>query len=332
MMQSSKLKLGSHIKHPEHGDGTVIFVGVDHIKAAFDDGTERFLLRDEHRMEAARKTLPWPESTFVREHDKVKHDTDYHWKPVFNISKVPHTIIPEDSKKALCINKGYGDVYKSARSMPATWSQGVFIQWRYSEYSVTYVLDETNQRVGSFPNTELGCQNSLTLQTVHVWENGLEAQITARWGAVDVNFYDTHHLANRLWYEAGKGYDFLLAGLAYDAIPIYGYSNQTERIPMIFLPDSKYDIDNYQFRAPIKSVKAFTWLEQDGWKVRATVMRFCEEDCDLDIYITQRAWLGTQPPHVGQIIEGRLWLQGFLWAPAEQMQSANQRTRQRVKP
>lgn len=35
----------------------------------------------------------------------------------------------------------------------------------------------------------------------------------------------------------------------------------------------------------------------------------------LDILITRRAWTGEAPPQVGQDIEGRLWLQGYLWMP-----------------
>lgn len=41
---------------------------------------------------------------------------------------------------------------------------------------------------------------------------------------------------------------------------------------------------DYSFHAPVKSVEAFKdWLGQDGWRVRATVMSFGDQDADLDI-------------------------------------------------
>jgi hypothetical protein len=57
------------------------------------------------------------------------------------------------------------------------------------------------------------------------------------------------------------------------------------------------------------------FLGQRGWTVRATVMRsigLSSDDADLTVVITQRAWQGDVPPQVGQDIEGRLWLQGYM--------------------
>ena len=56
-------------------------------------------------------------------------------------------------------------------------------------------------------------------------------------------------------------------------------------------------------------------LGQDAWLVRATVMRlsdYLSEDVDLDILITPKAWRGSEPPRIGEDIQGRLWLQGRL--------------------
>lgn len=85
----------------------------------------------------------------------------------------------------------------------------------------------------------------------------------------------------------------------------------------IFLPLADWDRDDYEFRGPVRSVTAFSgWLGQSGWKVRVSVMRFENESADLDVFVTERAWAGAEPPRVGQDIEGSLWLQGHLWASA----------------
>jgi hypothetical protein len=76
--------------------------------------------------------------------------------------------------------------------------------------------------------------------------------------------------------------------------------------------------DDYEFRGPVKSVKAAPEvLRQQGWIARVTVIRCGERDADLDILITRRAWKGDEPPEAGQDIEGTLWLQGRLWSSQE---------------
>lgn len=87
----------------------------------------------------------------------------------------------------------------------------------------------------------------------------------------------------------------------------------------MFLPVEGWDEDDYGFRGPAKSVREVKdVLGQDGWLVRATILRLPEcdtEDVDLAILITRRAWQEKEPPAPGQDIEGRLWLQGYLWYP-----------------
>lgn len=189
-----------------------------------------------------------------------------------------------------------------------------------------------------------GIQTTVCLKKVIVWKSGVEAQIEAAWGEAEVAFFDTHFLINRGWYEAEKEYDFILVGIAYEAHPA-----QDMKIPFtpnpdqiawerliaerdglpppevrevinlsgiaLFLPVKGWDIDDYSFRGPVKSVKTIQdFLGQAGWKVRITVMRFDGLDADLDMIITKRSWLADEPPAAGQDIEGRLWLQGQLWS------------------
>ena len=83
------------------------------------------------------------------------------------------------------------------------------------------------------------------------------------------------------------------------------------------LPTEEGDIDEYEFRGPVKAVEGIEMLGQPAWKLRTTVTRDLEtnDDVDLDIIVTHKAWEGGKPPKVGEDIEGFLWLQGFLWMP-----------------
>jgi hypothetical protein len=232
-------------------------------------------------------------------------------------------------------------------AIPEDWPTGLQLVWplRVQGLAILIRIEEKGNRLASlFPFFVTSSQHTVTLRKVNVWESGVEAQITANWGETEIRFFDTQYLINRAWYEAGKNYDFIFSGVAYHAGPAEKLEWTINRHPdeiawmnqllkeegrqheesfavnldgsALFLPANSGDVDDYSFHAPVKSVEEFKdWLGQDGWRVRATVMRFGNEDADLDILITRRAWSSDMPPQIGQDIEGRLWLQGYLWWP-----------------
>lgn len=354
-MDTQHWVVGSRVEHALHGSGSVTFVGTDYVGIAFDNAGEALIRRDTLENEApatspavepGRDELPWPESTFVPEDEDARHFLGSHWDPFVEDSKDIVKRLPEMLPDAL-LQTGYGADRKPSRTVPDDWPKGFQLVWPLRTHGLALILRpeaEANMIVSMFPFFATGSQHTLTLQEVSVWEGGLEAQITAGWGEGEVTFFDTQYVINRNWYEAGKDYDFILSGMAYHAGPAEQHEWKINRHPdqvawmnqrryegedpcdttcmvnldgaAIFLPVSDWDVDDYSFHAPIKSVTGFDdWLGQDGWRVRATVMRFDNEDADLDILITRRAWSGDAPPQVGQNIEGRLWLQGYLWMP-----------------
>ena len=354
-MDTNSLRPGSRIEHARHGSGSVTYVGTDYVGIAFDNAGEVLIRREtlvndapatNVPVEPRRDALPWPESTFVPGGDDARHSPGSHWNAFMDDSTEIIEYLPGIVHKALP-QTGYGEERKPSRTTPADWPVGFQLVWPLRAQSMALTLRPENEAktlVGLFPIFANGSQHTLILREVSVFNNGLEAQITAHWGESEVTFYDTQYVINRTWYETGKNYDFVFTGLAYFAGPAEIHELKVERHPdevawmnqrlrvgevpyeaaftmkldgmAIFLPISDGDVDDYSFHAPVKSVSEFTnWLGQDGWRVRATVMRFGDEDADLDILITRRAWSGDTPPQVGQDIDGRLWLQGYLWKP-----------------
>ena len=193
-----------------------------------------------------------------------------------------------------------------------------------------------------FPYVSDGREAHIEIQEVFVWSSGVEAQINGVWREANVTFFDWAFLNNRAWYKSGTSCYFVLSAIAYQAKPAELVELPVTRHPdmiawertitekggrqwpaqdtvrlegaAIFMPISEWDRDDYQFRGPIRRVEPFDdLLGQSGWEVRVTVMRFADEDVDLDVFITRRAWFAAEPPEVGQDIEGALWLQGRLW-------------------
>lgn len=354
-MDTRNLVVGSRIEHGQEGAGTVTYVGADFIGIAFDKSGEALIRRDvlekEQPAEAAavetpREDLPWPESTFVAESVDARHYLGSHWEPFAEDSTGIMKGLPDILGSALP-QTGYGEMRKPSRTVPDAWPGGFQLVWPLRTQGLAMVVrmeKEANTIVSLFPFFATGSQHTLTLREVSVWDGGMEAQITASWSEGSVTFFDTQYVINRAWYETGRDYDFILSGVAYNAAPARKMEWKIKQHPdqvawmnqrlqageephgaecmvtldgaAMFLPIGEWDADDYRFHAPVKSVREFKdWLGQDGWKLRATVLRFGDEDVDLDILISRRAWSGDAPPEAGQDIEGRLWLQGYLWQP-----------------
>ncbi len=365
------MEKGDRIIHLLHGPCLVTFIGAGYVGIRTDDGRDALLKKDpdsivpwsEEREAAWRNSIeeelsaeqeeekqPWPESTFSHEPDDVSHYLGSHWAPFFDESA--NDLLKElpDILRTAVVVKGVSESASNPRQLPVEWAKGFHLAWPNSDKGVilTVRMDEIerqNRLISIYPFWQEGSRHRLVINNVSVWDEGVEAQITAGLGDVEITFFDAHFLLNRGWYERGKECEFSLCGLAYTArpaedieIPFTPNPDQVaweaelarsrgeefvrtpETISLrgaaFLLPIDKWDVDDYSFRGPIKQVRPFRdFLGQDGWVVTATILRLSNkdpEDVDLNILITKRVWETDSPPVAGQDIEGRFWLQGFL--------------------
>lgn len=301
-------------------------------------------------VEPKRSTLPWPESTFVPEPPGTKHYLGSHWVSFVEETDEIVARLPAMLEQAT-VQHGYSSLMSRAKPMPAGWPDGHLLTWPQSPtraISMVIAVEDTRNVLASmFPFFGEGIQHTVTLREVRVWEGGLEGQIRGTLGPSSIDFFDTRFVIDRAQYVAGQQYDFILAGIAYTAGPAQQQDFKIDQNPevvawmnrdlkegeqpherqmtinmagaAILLPIGEWDIDDYSFHGPVKQVREFKdWLGQSGWRLLTTVMRDEDQDIDLDIIVTGRAWTGEAPPRVGQDIEGNLWLQGHLWQPAPQ--------------
>lgn len=345
---------GSRVAHARFGCGVVRSVRPDGAcQVAFEGqaGTRWIrpsFLEDPQVLAAA---LPgdagWPHDTFEPEGPEVVHFMGSHWEPFGLDAKDLVLRLPQMLPDAR-VAGGWTTQHPALRKLPTDWPPGALLVWPGPDHGVGLVLrlqPERNLLVSLFPFHQRGTQVSLRVRQVRIWEGGLEAQVTADWGDAEVTFFDTRHVIDRAWYSAGRLDEFVLCGIAYSAapacsrdLPFEWTSELVEKLGKVvppedlpepgpatlslegmacLLPVAGWDADDYAFRGPIREVGTFcSWLGQDGWTARTTVLRAGPggRDQDLDIHITRQSWAGEAAPAVGQHIEGRLWLQGYLWA------------------
>lgn len=203
---------------------------------------------------------------------------------------------------------------------------------------------EKNEVLSAYPVAVCGIPQSLTIEEVIPWENGIEGQIKVLFAeTVPLTFFDTLYYINHPQYRIGDSYQFILAGFAYkfsvrEAEPIVidnpeaiqrlrsvgfhkpkdGADGQLEPIVIqtkgmaAFLQLEGWDDDDYSFRAPVIEVEEMEFLDEPLWRVRATVLRVEDHEFDLSIYVTKKVMEDRQLPRAGDDIEGALWLQGYL--------------------
>lgn len=301
--------------------------------------------------------VPWPDSTFVFEAPNAEetHFLGSHWEPWYEngiADLIPR--LPELLENAV-LSEPRPVTRDTLHGVPENWTQGIYLAWPDAQRGILLdiAIDRTtgtNHFVGAAPFDTQGTRHTLEIDKVLVWQSGIEAQIAAWAGEARFAFFDTHFLHARGEYECGRKLEFSLIGLAYAArsstlfeLPFtpnpddvawqkqlaeeHGelWEAMPERLMFdgmaMFIPVDGWDIDDYQFRGPVKAVEPFDdFLGQTGWRVRVTVMRLSEyvhEDFDIDLLVTRRAWEGDTPPRLGQDIEDALWLQGRLLDPDE---------------
>ena len=377
MAGTHPFKPGVQVVHPQHGLGVVTHEGDDYIGIHFEEMGEALLKLEASGLRLAPlegvTDLPlvrppvelvdepprnWPESTFAFEVAETdSHSMGSHWSPFYDdpqqiVEQIPHIL-----EQALP-QSGYGEAFPALRQQPSEWADGWVMSWPYRNRGVATVIRkgrDVNEFASIFPFHDSGAQITLTLDRVIVWENGVEAQIEATIGPARVCFYDRSFVINRLHYEAGRPYDFVLTGIAYRAaIPepreitvrqnpeVLAWLNrnadgedsaayQPEMKLSIgdmamLMPIDEWDRDDYHFSGPVNAVETVDdMLGQQAWLVDVTVIRDLEADepdIDITVLITERSWDETEPPTVGQTISGALWLQGRLWSNSPQAKTA----------
>jgi hypothetical protein len=373
MATNQHFEINDRILHTDYGPGIVTFVGDNYLGLRFPSVGDMLQRCDVAKIsrwtteaEAAwqvemackmavvdQAKLDWPQSTFKNEAPDTPHYMGSHWPPfvedVADIVKDLPNILQEAQ-----VMESIGNHRKSPRELPQNWPQGFHLVWPMQRRGLILTCcinaaEQQTQLMSFYPFSSEGVQHTLTIDSVAVWEGQAEAQITVSLGEAQITFFDAHFLINRLWYEAGRRYEFILSGIAYAVEPVQvmeipftanpdqiawqrllgndADEDNERELPSVInlkgmaslLPIADWDKDEYSFRGPVKSVKPIDdFLGQTGWRVRVTVMRLSgyeTEDVDLDIVITRRIWRQEQSPEVGMDIEGALWLQGYLWMP-----------------
>ena len=284
----------------------------------------------------------WPDGTFVWEDDDQEHYCGSHWDPFFDKPDEMFGMLPEIVPASVPLTT-FGDIYSGPHDIPEDWVTGGHLCWPNANQGLVATLcatEDAAELMNISPFAGVGVQVGIEIDKVHVWTSGAEAQVEGAWGEAAVSFFDLAFLHNRSWYETGKRCEFIVAGIAYEAGPARvdklalapesrladwqrasgGLSEEEAAFvslegSRIFLPVTDWDRDDYRFRGPVRDVTAFDqWLGQSGWRLRVGVMEFEGENADLDVFVTERAWHGDEPPRIGQDIDGRLWLQGRLWS------------------
>lgn len=211
---------------------------------------------------------------------------------------------------------------------------------------VLHVVNDTEKTLefrSAYPFAAAGVRHRLRIARIEEWNNGIEARIEAAIAdGSSLGFFDTLYHANKLRYEIGRSYDFVLAAIAYrlkvvdapsvwltdpEAIrchrriwaeagePIEGGGDEPIEIEtggaaMLIAKDG-WDIDDFTFQVPVATVSSFDLAGQVIHAIEAPLFFVDGNPFDCVIYAAAHA-LDGPPPKPGDDAAGSLWLQGYL--------------------
>ena len=344
------LKTGDIVGHERFGLGVV--TEDEHagkVPVDFDGEVRVFamaaapLVRVSEREERARRL-----DTFHQEREgEREHFPGSHWEPFYKTSRQAIADM-QAVLDAETMDRFSSDCLPPRASIAAgiEWPQDpVYFTGPAPELSMRAIIqvDASGEPelLAFFPYVGLGQQHTIAIERVTVWPGGLAAQIDGVMGDVAVSFFDCRYGENRNRYQKDARFAFLLSAIAYECSPAVpeavdvtfagearditsaGGGEPPSRVSVVgssmFLPIEQWDCDDYWIRGPVRRVEAAQMLGRPVWIVTARVCRGIAEeagdpdDFDLPIVITDRTWRHGPPPTVGQDIDGRVWLQGFLW-------------------
>ena len=181
-------------------------------------------------------------------------------------------------------------------------------------------IERTNKVVSGYPHFADGCVNRIRVDKITTWSNGVEGIVHGTMcSGAEVNFFDADFYQHRAVYQAGKAYDFYVAGLAYQlrkaaetkAVISEGPAVATSLKEMRFLICDDAAVDDVEFRTVVEEVGYFEMAGVGYYRIRAVLA--WTNDCEFAIYIfAAEALLRGYRPQKGDSIEGWLWLQGRL--------------------
>lgn len=193
-----------------------------------------------------------------------------------------------------------------------------------------------------FPFIGEGNKYPCSIQNIQLYPNHLEAQISA---FIDedqnllLNFYDTHYLDNRTFYNDKDTFQFIIRALAY-CVEVNQTTdpNELKKIAGLVDKDSKDNLeidaknmiavypredmgaDHYEIQSPVQDIKEYGNINGEKvWQIGILLGTTpAGEDIPLDIYVTERSLNGSPLPKVGDNISAVVWLQGHLWGIGEE--------------
>jgi hypothetical protein len=249
----------------------------------------------------------------------------------------------------------WGDNHSPPYAWPPDEPRAINLVWPIPRQGLMLLIQlaqnsSANELISGYPWVSEGVQHGILIEKVYPWCNGFEAQIEGIVNGMTITFFDALFSQHRAFYQYKKHYQFILSGFAYsckvidpqpviitDPVAIRAMKQaerkdepdlspihiQTKGMTAL-IPIEKWDRDDYQFQAPVKTVAETELLGQKSWRIRATVLRSIDDnsDIDLDIYVTEKILKEGKVPEPGDDIAGALWLQGYLWYPNDFMHNS----------
>jgi hypothetical protein len=185
---------------------------------------------------------------------------------------------------------------------------------------------EIEKFIAAYPRMTMGRQYTVEIVRVELAPDRLQMRIVGdvllRAGTpgerrVRLAFYDAAGPVNRGFYRRGSRHDFILTGITmgvWSDQPVDGRDGELLLESLQFDPDDK--ADEYHFRIKVTRVEPLhePIFGNPAWSIRGVAAEDAASPLEVEMLAAAPAIVGGVPPEPGEIVRGKLWLQGQLWS------------------
>ncbi|MEX2263087.1 MAG: hypothetical protein WD696_14120 [Bryobacteraceae bacterium] len=163
----------------------------------------------------------------------------------------------------------------------------------------------------AFPWLAAGAPVRLTLYDADTDHFGLEGFVNAGIdGGPSVTFFDPLYALKKGAYKIGSEHNFYLGALSLDLRLAASEPDTSQAKILARAADDASDY--YFFRGAVRSIRNTDFLDRPFLVFRTAVVGLDGDDLAVDIYVDRARFQKRAVPAAGDMVSGRLWLQGCL--------------------
>lgn len=186
--------------------------------------------------------------------------------------------------------------------------------------ALSFVVPVNGSIWTAFPYVNSTTKYDSIIQSVEIWTNGIEAQISAKFFNAILSFFAIDYISNIEKYNQGEKLKIELSAIDY-AVQVGGFNKEqvknNEGKSFQMSPDfvgifpTQYGVDDYNFYGKVEKIEKIELFGKEGYKIKTKIIDSGDWKLSIDLNVLSNKING-QIPKQNDTINGMIWLTGKI--------------------